>query len=403
MREAIIDRFELSPEFTLMLSLALRSKRPQIPERIDWQLFETLVSKNRVEPLVAEGIRKLSPEIVRDIPAFRNLLATQSRYAALTVRQIGALSSLMKEFGERKIRALSVKGPILAAELYGNPALRYSRDLDILVSGDDLEAACGCLEELGYTEEITVRNKTPLRRRKLEENGEEMHRVYIKEEICVELHWRLSFRMNESFDDLWENSRKKVLLGQEIRCLGEKDNTAYLITHAAGHGYHRLRWLIDIYELQNKTGFAFDDVYRDMAEQNVGMLLLETVLVLHLIPGFRMPECSNGLFSIRCRDDQVCAEYEEQIERDFQKARRLAAAVVPIIKSSTAEYGMAGRKYDRLLPTLGRKKTVFRSFLSALEPGRADLELIDLPDGLYFLYYLIRPFNKIWRMLPFSH
>lgn len=402
MTEKIMDCYQLSPELTHMLSLALRENSPYIPENLDWENFDTLVTKNRIEPLVAEGIKKLPPETVQNNAVLQKLLASQNHYALLCMRQMQTLAMLIKIFADSGIRALSLKGPILAMELYGNPALRYSRDLDILVSEEDLEKACECLETLGYEEEITVFNKTTLRRRIRQSKGEEMHRVYTKDNICIELHWRLSYRMDESFDELWKHRRTKVLLSQEIHYLGEYDNISYLISHAAGHGYHRLRWLIDIYELKKNTDLFFAAVYRYMAEQSVGMLMLETVLVLYLIPSFSMPQCSNNYFSIQRENNKVIVHYEDAIKKDFRKAYRLAMAAYPILINDTVENGIAGRKYNHLLPTLGRKKTIIRSVMAVLEPSKADLELIDLPDSLYFLYYIIRPFHKIWCMMPFS-
>lgn len=402
MTEKIMDCYQLPPELTHMLSLALRENSPYIPENLDWENFDTLVTKNRIEPLVAEGIKKLPPGTVQNNAVLQKLLASQNHYALLCMRQMQTLAMLIKIFADSGIRALSLKGPILAMELYGNPALRYSRDLDILVSEEDLEKACECLETLGYEEEITVFNKTTLRRRIRQSKGEEMHRVYTKDNICIELHWRLSYRMDESFDELWKHRRTKVLLSQEIHYLSEYDNISYLISHAAGHGYHRLRWLIDIYELKKNTDLFFAAVYRYMAEQSVGMLMLETVLILHLIPSFSMPQCSNNYFSIQRENNKVIVHYEDAIKKDFRKAYRLAMAAYPILINDTVENGIAGRKYNHLLPTLGRKKTIIRSVMAVLEPSKADLELIDLPDSLYFLYYIIRPFHKIWCMMPFS-
>lgn len=403
MTETTMSCYKLSTEYSLMLSLALREDLPSIPETIDWHEFDTLVTKNRIEPLVAEGLKKLPSEMIDENDVLKKLLSSQNQYTLFSMRQIQTLAFLIKSLSDGGIRALSLKGPILAMELYGNPALRYSRDLDILVSENDLESACRILESLGYTEEITVRNKTPLRRKKLEKNGEEMHRVYTKDDICIELHWRLSFRIDESFDKLWTNSRTKVLLGQEIHCLGEYDNVSYLISHAAGHGYHRLRWLLDIYELGKSTDHFWTSMVPYMKEQNAAVFLFETILVLYLIPNFPMPEYRNNLFSVQRENNTVTALYEDEIGNDFGKAQKLAEAVYPILINNTAENGIAGRKYNYLLPTLGRKKTLIRSIAAVFEPCKADLELIDLPDSLYFLYYIIRPFHKIWRMIPFPH
>ena len=81
--------------------------------------------------------------------------------------------------------------------------------------------------------------------------------------------------MEKSFDELWEHRRTRVLLGQEIPYLSELDNVAYLICHAAGHGYQRLRWLLDIYKLKNHMDVSFTDLYRYMKEQNVEVLCLK--------------------------------------------------------------------------------------------------------------------------------
>lgn len=401
-KEKIIDRYTLSPELTLMLSLALQAPAPAIPENLDPAKFETLVLKNRIEPLVADGIKRLPAEIVQQHAILQKLAEKQKSYTLLCMRQMQTLAGIVGVFAEKGIRVLSLKGPILAAELYGDPTRRFSRDLDLLVQEPDLAAASACLEALGYTEEITVFNKTPLRRRKLEKNGEEMHRVYTKDAICIELHWRLSFRLALAFDDLWERSRTKVLLGQAIHYLGECDNIAYLITHGAGHGYHRLRWLIDIYQWQKQTTSSWAEVYDYMAKQQVGMLLLETLLLLYTLSPFPMLPYESERFSLRRAEDKVILRYPEALQPVVQRAVTLTRAAYPMLSNDTDENGMAGRRYDRLLPTLGRKKTWLRSFAALWEPGRAELTWLDLPDPLYFLYYIIRPFYKLWRMTPFS-
>lgn len=403
MMEKLLDNYIFSPELSLLLALALRQDTPSIPENWDEATFYTLVDKNRIEPLVAEGLKKLSSEKVQAHPVFGKLLSSRGQYARLCLRQIQALTTVGQAFENRGIRMLSLKGPILAMELYGDPALRFSRDLDLLVCEKDLETACGCLESLGFREEITVFNKTPLRRKLQERDGEEMHRVYAKDDICIELHWRLSFRIDSSFDELWERSRTKILLGQNIHHLGETDELSYLIIHGAGHGYHRLRWLVDIYTLLVKANFPFAETYAYMAEQHVGELLLETILLLYKIPCFSMPPYEGSLFTLRCQNGCVLATYEDTIEKEFEKACMLTEAIYPILISTQDGYGMAGRKYQQLLPTLGRKHTIARLLAELLQPCEADFMLIDLPDSLFFLYYIIRPFYKIWRMLPFSH
>lgn len=403
MVEKILECYSLPVEMNFMFSLAMREESPTIPEHIDWKKFDAFVSKNRIEPLVAEGIKKLPSDVIKGNQVLEKLLSEQNKYILFSMRQMQILTLVIKNLSEAGIRALSLKGPILAMELYGNPALRYSRDLDILVAEKDIKKACECLEQLGYEEEITVRNKTPLRRHKLEKKGEEMHRVYHKGDICIEIHWRLSFRIEETFEHLWINSRTKILLGQEIHYLGEYDNVSYLICHAAGHGYQRLRWLLDIYELQRKPSFSSVKVYKFMKKQKIGFFLIETLLVLYRISCFDMKFRQNYYFCIGRTSHKVIVQYEDINRNDFVKGCELTEAVYPLLVKDTIEgEGFYRRKYNYLLPVYRKNKNIIQFIIEILEPCKADLELIDLPDSLYFLYYVIRPFYKIWRMMPFT-
>lgn len=396
------DKYNPPPEFMFMLSLALQNI-PQMQDSVDFEKFDTLVKKNRIQPLILAGIKKMPSEYVQNNDVFQKLIDNQSNYSLTCICQIQALAESVDIFTKKGIRVLSLKGPILASEIYGDPALRTSRDLDILVSESDLDKACEELENLGYTKEINVFNKTPLRKKLLEKNGEEMHRVYKKGNICIELHWRLSFRINISFDDLWKSSRKTVLFGKEIHYLGEYDNISYLITHAAGHGYHRLRWLIDIYELFKKSNTDLTAVYEYMANLNVGTLFLETLFVIYSLPNLSLPPYSGKYFSIEQKNNTVIVSYSDNIKKDIDTALKLTKAAYPILTNHTDANGINERRYNSLLPTVGRKYNLLRFISELFAPSRAELERFDLPDKLYFLYYFIRPFYKLWRMTPFYH
>lgn len=394
MTEKTFPCFSLPPQMELMFSLALGQSPDTLPPDLDRKRFRALVEKNRITPLIAQSIGRMPAEQLEGEPELRAIRDEKNAYALICMRQIQVLASLMQAFQEKGLRVISMKGPILAMELYGNPALRYSRDLDLLVSEEEFGAACALLEGLGYEPEVTIWNKTPLRRKRIEKRGEDMHRCYHKDDICIELHWRLSFRMDESFQELWARRQMKMLMGSPIPCLGEGDELPYLVCHAAGHGFFRLRWLLDVHRLQQGRPAFFGDLYPVMAKQGTGMLLLETMLVLYRL-GLPMEDVDSPLFRVRRTGDQVTFAYDEALKADADRALELTRAVWPMLTLEGEALGMAGRTYQKLLPTMGKKRTV----LDLLAPCQADLELIDLPDRWYFLYYLIRPVHKLWRIL----
>lgn len=269
MIEKWMDFFSVPQEIDWMLSLAAGDLQTPLMEGMDWQRFAELVSKNRLEPLVAVGIKKLPQETVRRIPGSETYAKVKNSLALLSMRQIQTLACVMSDFAAHGIRALSFKGPLLALDLYGNLELRYSHDLDILIARTDFPKSCERLEANGFQEEITVLNKTEKRRRKVEGPMGIIHTKFFRGDLCIELHWKISHRIAESFDAFWERRSQKKLLGQTIHCLGDLDNISYLICHAAGHGYMRMRWLVDLYILLQRPDLNWLALYQDMKRKGI--------------------------------------------------------------------------------------------------------------------------------------
>lgn len=168
MEEKVFKQKKFLPEMEYLLSLAI-GRAGNVSE-LDWTKFLELAEKNRLEPLIVERVPQDKEEL-------QQLCAARNRYSLLCMHQMQTLALVMGAFERSGIPALSLKGPILAMELYGNPALRQSRDLDILAPEANFESACRLLEQWGYREEITVFNKTPLRRKKMPSYDMEIHRV----------------------------------------------------------------------------------------------------------------------------------------------------------------------------------------------------------------------------------
>ena len=81
------------------------------------------------------------------------------------------------------IRALPLKGSILARQLYGDVAARSSVDIDILVDRNDLPDAVAAVEELGWSWEAEVRRREGL---------PALHERLVHPSLPrVELHWRV--------------------------------------------------------------------------------------------------------------------------------------------------------------------------------------------------------------------
>jgi len=95
-----------------------------------------------------------------------------------------------------------------------------------------------------------------------------------------------------------------------------------------------------------------------------------------------------------------------QVVAKDQKARKLASIVIDGLRDETSEVPYSRSSYLKKLlfkqPVYyvslrtGWKRKLFYIF-SKFHPRDKDFQLISLPEGLNWFYYLIRPFYWVWR------
>lgn len=163
----------------------------------------------------------------------------------------GVLAAILEAFAARGIEAIAVKGVALALRYYGEPALRPTGDIDLLVRREDIPICADALESLGCHPHLGMgdpREFYPLFFRTL---------VYqYSADVTIELHWELTNlplylpRLRAS-EELWARAERIEIAGQPARYLAPADELRYLALHAVvQHGdVQRAIWLVDIAEL----------------------------------------------------------------------------------------------------------------------------------------------------------
>jgi hypothetical protein len=154
---------------------------------------------------------------------------------------LNRLGTLMEAFAAERIPCVVLKGPVLAERCYATPFLKFSRDLDLLVRSSDIRAAADAMERLGFV----MRGDLPWR----------LHRKYAhhltftgKSEVqTVDVHYALKAGPRLIASDEWMNRAIEWRSpdGWQCQVLSPPDEVLYLVIHAAGHAFHRLRWLSD--------------------------------------------------------------------------------------------------------------------------------------------------------------
>ena len=396
MKESFFRYWELPRELEALLKLALRQE--VCLEGLDWDYFDDLVRQHKIQPLLLRGLRALGPE-AEGYPSLAALRSSRNGISAGNMRRLRALAEVNDVFARAGIRLLSMKGPLLAMELYGDPGMRTSRDLDLMVSPADLRRAGALLTELGYRQEEHLYAATPLRHWYYGQVEHEKHEVYNRGDICLELHWQHDYQTEQSFDELWERREERPFMGGRVAVMGPDDRYPALFIHAAEHGFMRLRWLLDLYELQKKPGFSWERVFGLMEAQGVGEILLESMLVMYRLGLPGLPEVDFGRICLTPGPEGLTLRVAPELEKTAQRAGALCDHVWPLLVRERPLGDPVWMAYDKLLPTAVYNRSFLSQVLAVLGPTEFEFELIDLPDWLFWLYFLIRPINWVRRKL----
>jgi hypothetical protein len=207
-------------------------------------------------------------------PQIQHRLAEIDRSSAIAAFYWSSeLRSVLGEFAKRSIPVLPLKGPLLAERLYGSTALRACRDLDLLVSENDLARAEEILTECGYTPH----------------EQDDYHRAWQRRDTGIELHRDVENPLAYNFATAAALQRAQPAMFQGFTCMQllPEDELLYLCLHAARHRYDRLSLLVDL-------RLAFEKLPQSSQRWNPrgevhsldGLLALGQLMVQRLDPAF---------------------------------------------------------------------------------------------------------------------
>ena len=233
-----------------MLCCARTRSTPQMRVRVrelatqdvDWQAFLQLVASHGVRPLLYETLHgscwEALPEWVRhELAHFYSANSAKNRFLTCELLRI------LQLFEDENILAVPFKGPVLAAVLYGNLALREFVDLDILVREQDIPKARQILANHGYQSNVKSANITP------DASNDELYSPSTG--TVVELHWQFSPRRFISVlpaQQVWKNVESIEILGRQVWSFSSQDTFLFLAAHGAKHSWSALKWLCDLAE-----------------------------------------------------------------------------------------------------------------------------------------------------------
>jgi hypothetical protein len=211
---------------------------------LNWEVLLESANRHGISPLLYWHLREQISPTAPSAP-MQLLRARFEKNAYRNLFLTGELLKVLDAFKDGNIRVLAYKGPVQAALLYGNLALREMSDLDLLIEPATFPAARKLLLGLGFKPALTL---TPKQEASRLRSDCEYEFVSLDGTVCLDLHWNIAPpHMGQVFyfDDLWQRRGTLLLGGRSLATFSAEDLVVILAVHGGKHLWKRLCWLSD--------------------------------------------------------------------------------------------------------------------------------------------------------------
>jgi len=371
----------VTAEKRLLICCARTRVSPTVAQRIrdlasqplDWThvLFEA--EENSITPLLARHLAEFAPEA---LPA-EGRARLKKTIRANTVRCLymtAQLLHILDLFRSKGIEAVSYKGPVLAAQAYGDVALREFEDVDIVLRQRDLPAAHEIITGLGYSPKFEW-ILSPGASAALVP-GEYNYRD-IDRNAMVELHTELTLRHFPSPPDLDEFFRNTILIpvaGRGILTFAPEYLLPMLCIHGSKDFWERFSWMADVSELiQACPALDWDRTLKIAESLRVTRILYLGLALAQLLHAPLPPAIATAVASDRIAQDLAAEITSRHMCRNFQTL------------------DAAGRLGYRRRMLVGFTEGWRYALRLSVVPAEEDWMMLRLPKMLAPLYIAFRP------------
>lgn len=184
---------------------------------------------------------------------------------------------LLKHLNNKKVKFTELKGFELSSLLYPNEDYRQIRDIDILVKAEDLQTVHELLISMGA---LLVKPRSIQMYLSYERRYKDIVYRFPNTNVLIELHTRLV-----SVKTLANRTLSAALLEGKTSI---HEDFVYLCIHGISSGFHRLKWLTDIYLMTHQQDFCWQKAYRYAQKINAVRHLFTAYILLNLLSNSRV-------------------------------------------------------------------------------------------------------------------
>jgi len=251
--------------------LSLARKAPERWNKVNWDQVLELALSHDVFPAVYQHLEKSGWEQIPDesVAKFRR---QWGQHLARNIILSDELNRILGLFDREGIKAIPLKGVLLAGLFYPEISLRSFSDLDIWVRAADISRAGQILKQIGYREWFHLNGGGPI------ENVCDLlfyRRLPSGPRISVELHHGLLKTRDYPAipeEKWWHQAQEVWVSGQHYFSLAPADMLMYLTIKIHDSAYCYLKQFIDLHQLLIFWGHKLDWGYIFQTAQKARIL-----------------------------------------------------------------------------------------------------------------------------------
>ena len=241
---------------------------------LDPKILRNGIIRHRIFALADEVLRRHS--MTGMLGEFQPALEARAKKARLQSLRLAAesqrVSGILSDAG---IEHRFIKGPLLSKKIYGDPGLRHSKDLDLLVEPGNVSCALRLLQEEGW--EGIRHNGMWLRSGPYRWIAQRWLRhfglIQRKKNLNLELHWRVEASHDKKMDRAWWTNWEDF-----DSCVGRAE-FLHLCLHGAVHAWIRLKWIGDLQAILERNPDLWTESRTQMGDLGLELIAAQAILL----------------------------------------------------------------------------------------------------------------------------
>lgn len=377
-------------EFSLLVDACAAVRLPGLPvaagpwdaKTLDGGRFSLLAARHKVKATALAGLKRLdlsAPGLdLRD-------LARSAAFETLLRREMTRTwAEAVQALEDAGFRTLSLKGPALSLQLYGDPYAREYTDIDIIVDRTNAKALDPVMEGLGF---LPGEGDVPEGCSDPSIFQSSHHIVYWRKDRAYRFEIHASGRIGErtsfgvGIPQLFEGSEVIEWEGRRIRTLSQADHRLFALAHGIQHEWCALHWLLD-----GANILLSDSPYQEELAKAIKAQGMERELEVSRL-------VAQSVFGVKVREVLASPGHASPSLRGAAEhcLRRMDSLAQPRL----------GDTFQRMLrfelPLASGAKAKLSVLAAPWKIPAQDALRQPLPRNLRFLHFVLRPFNVMGR------